>query len=168
MKISVPAMSADLAAASLKNLAAILEKAKQHAAAKGFDPTVLVGSRLAPDMFPLARQVQIACDTAKGGVARLAGKEPPKFEDNEKTLDDLQARIGKTLDYIKSVAPAAFEGAEERDIQLPAGDRTLRFKGLDYLQRFVIPNVYFHIATAYNILRHNGVQIGKGDFLGAM
>ena len=169
MKISVHALSADVFAHSLSNLAVLLEKGAAHAAARKFDPSVLVMARLAPDMFPLARQVQIACDLAKNSVARLAGLEPPKFEDTEKTLDELRSRIARTVDYIKGVPASAFEGAEERDIKVPAGpERILEFKGLTFLQRWAIPNVFFHITAAYSILRHNGVEIGKRDFLGAV
>ncbi len=169
MKISVHAMSVDVLAASLTNLSALLEKGAAHAAAKKFDPAVLVNSRLAPDMFPLARQVQIACDLAKNSIARLAGLEPPKFEDNEKTIDELRARIARTVDYMKGVPASAFEGSEDRDIKVPAGpERVLEFKGLAFLQRWAIPNVFFHVTTSYDILRHNGVEIGKRDFLGGI
>jgi hypothetical protein len=119
-------------------------------------------------MLPLARQVQIACDLAKNSVARLAGVEPPRFEDNEKTIEDLRARIAKTIDYLKSIPAGALEASEERDIKVPAGERTLEFKGLPFLQRWAIPNVFFHVTTAYNILRHNGVDIGKRDYLGSL
>ncbi len=169
MKISVHALSVDVFAASLTNLSTLLEKGAAHAAAKKFDPSVLVGARLAPDMFPLARQVQIACDIAKNSIARLAGLEPPKFEDNEKTIEELRARVARTVDYIKGIPASAFEAAEDRDIKVPAGpERILEFKGLAFLQSWAIPNVFFHVATAYNILRHNGVEIGKRDFLGAI
>jgi hypothetical protein len=166
MKISVPAMSVDIFAHTLGNLSAILEKGAASASARKFDSAVLVNSRLAPDMLPLSKQVQIACDVAKNSIARLAGLEPPRFEDNEKTMEELKARIAKTIDYLKSVAPAALEGSEDRDIKVPAGERTLEFKGLAFLQRWAIPNVFFHVTTAYNILRHNGVEIGKRDYLG--
>lgn len=166
MKISVPAMSVDIFAHTLGNLSAILEKGAASASARKFDSAVLVNSRLAPDMLPLSKQVQIACDVAKNSIARLAGLEPPRFEDNEKTMEELKARIAKTIDYLQSVAPAALEGSEDRDIKVPAGERTLEFKGLAFLQRWAIPNVFFHVTTAYNILRHNGVEIGKRDYLG--
>src|SRR5262249_44743070 len=144
----------------------ILEKGLAHATARKFDPGVLVNARLAPDMFPLSRQVQIACDIAKNSVARLAGLEPPRFEDTEKTFEELRARVARTLDYLQGVPPKSFEGAEDRDIKVPVRDTTLEFKGLDFLQRWAIPHVYFHITTAYNILRHNGVDLGKRDFIG--
>jgi hypothetical protein len=168
MKISVYAFSVDIFIHSLGSLAAILEKGAAYAAAKKFDASVLAGSRLAPDMLPLTRQVQIACDIAKNSSARLAGIEPPRFEDNEKTFEELRARIAKTLEYLKTISPSALEGSEERDIKVPAGERTLEFKGLAYVQRWALPNVFFHIATAYDILRHNGVEIGKRDFLGGL
>lgn len=167
MKISVPAMSVDVFVKSLGNLSAILDKAQASAAARKFEPAVLVNARLAPDMLPLSKQVQIACDIAKAGCARLAGQQPPSFPDNEQTIDELKARIAKTIDYLKTLPASAFEGAEDREIQVPAGPgTTLQFRGLDFLQSWVIPNVFFHITTAYAILRHNGVDIGKRDFLG--
>jgi hypothetical protein len=167
MKITVHAMSVDVFANALTNLSALLEKGLAHATARKFDPSVLVGSRLAPDMLPLSRQVQIACDLAKNSVARLAALEPPRFEDTEKTVEELRARIARTIDYLKGVPASAFEGAEDRDLKVPAGpDKFLDFKGLDFLQRFAIPNVFFHVTTAYAILRHNGVEIGKKDFIG--
>ena len=168
MKITVPAVTAEMFANSLTNLSALLEKGLAHASARKFDPGVLLNARLAPDMFPLSRQVQIACDLAKNSVARLAALEPPRFEDNEKTIEELRARIARTIDYVKGIPASAFEGAEDRDIKVPAGpDRFLDFKGLDFVQRWAIPNVFFHITTAYAILRHNGVEIGKRDFIGA-
>ena len=168
MKISVHALSIDIFTHSLTSLSAILEKGAQHATAKKFDSNVLVTSRLAPDMLPLSRQVQIACDLAKNSAARLAGVEPPRFEDNEKTIEELRGRIAKTVDYLKGIPAGALESSEERDVKVPAGERTLEFKGLEFLQRWAIPNVFFHVTTAYNILRHNGVDIGKRDFLGGL
>ena len=167
MKITVQAVTVDMFTNALTNLSALLEKGLAHATARKFDPSVLVNARLAPDMFPLSRQVQIACDGAKNGVARLTALEPPRFEDNEKTIEELRARIARTIDYLKSVPASAFEGAEDRDIKVPAGpDRVLEFKGLDFVKNFAIPNVFFHITTTYAILRHNGVDIGKRDYLG--
>ena len=169
MKISVHAVTVDTFAAALSNLSVLLEKGAAHAAAKKFDPSVLVNARIAPDMFPLSKQVQIACDLAKNSVARLAALEPPRFEDNEKTIEELRARVARTVDYIKGIPASAFEGSEDRDIKVPAGpDRTFEFKGLPFVQKWAIPNVYFHVTTAYNILRHNGVEIGKRDFLGGV
>jgi hypothetical protein len=150
----------------LANLTKLLDKGVAYAEAKKFDSTVLVNARLAPDMLPLAKQVQIACDMLKNGLARLAGQEAPKFEDNEKTMDELKARIAKTLDYVKSVPASALEGSEDRDIKIPLRDRTLEMKGLPYVRQWVLPNFYFHAAMLYALLRHNGVDIGKMDWLG--
>ena len=158
--------SAPRFAHTLKNLAAILEKAKAHAAAKKFDEQVMTSLRLYPDMFALARQVQIACDTAKGAVARLAGVEIPKHEDTEKTFDELQARIAKTLAFIATVKAAQIDGTEDREIVLKLQGKDVAVKGLPYLLGRAWPNFYFHVTTAYNILRHNGVELGKGDFIG--
>jgi len=168
MKISVHALSIDIFTQTLGNLSALLEKGAALAVARKFDPAVLVGSRLSPDMYPLSRQVQLACDLAKNSAARLAGTEPPRFEDHERTLEELRTRIARTIDYLRSIPSSAFEGSEDRDIKVPAGDRTLEFKGLVFLQRWAIPNMFFHVTTAYNILRHNGVDIGKRDFLGSL
>jgi hypothetical protein len=145
----------------------ILDKAAAYAAERKIDPATLLGARLYPDMFPLSRQVQIATDHAKGAAARLAGAPVPSFEDNEKTIAELKARIGKTLDFIGTFKPAQIDGSEGRDISLKAGPRELTFKGQDYLLFFALPNFYFHTATAFGILRHNGVSIGKLDFLNA-
>jgi uncharacterized protein len=168
MKISVHAISIDILTHGLGCLQSVLDKGAAYAAAKKFDPSVLVTSRLAPDMLPLSKQVQIACDISKNSAARLAGMEPPRFEDNEKTFEELRVRIGKTLDYLRTITPAQLEGAEDRDIKVPSGEKTMEFKGLDFVQRWTLPNVFFHITTAYNILRHNGVDLGKRDFLGPM
>ncbi|OGT82972.1 MAG: hypothetical protein A3H91_02375 [Gammaproteobacteria bacterium RIFCSPLOWO2_02_FULL_61_13] len=151
---------------ALKNLSAVLQKGAAHAEARKFDPSVLVNARLFPDMFPLSRQVQIATDQGKGGPARLAGIDPPKFEDNETTFPALIARIDRTVSFIESLRREQIDGSEERKITLVAGGQTLNFLGLPYLTNFVLPNLYFHSTTAYNILRHNGVEIGKMDFLG--
>ena len=151
----------------LTNLSAILNKAASYAESKKIDPSVLINARLAPDMFPLSRQIQIASDIVKGGAARLSGVEAPSFPDTEASFDELQERIKKTIRFIESVEPAQVDGTEERDIHLKVGGRELDFKGQPYLLQFVIPNFYFHITTAYAILRHNGLDIGKGDFLGA-
>ena len=153
-------------AAMLRNLSALIDKADAHCAAKKIDPTALTSFRLYPDMFPLTRQVQIACDTAKGAVARLAGAEIPKHEDIEQTFADLKVRIAKTLDFIESIKSERIDGTEDKEIvlQMRSGER--RFKGMPYLLAFATPNFYFHLTTAYNILRHNGVELGKMDFLG--
>lgn len=166
MKISMHTMSVDAFVPTLNALAKILDKAVQNAGARKFDPAVLINARLAPDMYPFVKQVQIACDFAKNSTARLAGQEAPRFEDNEQTIDELKARVAKTLDYVKSVRAEAFEGAEDRDIKLsfPNG-MSLEFKGLAFLRDWSLPNFYFHAVTAYDILRHNGVDIGKRDYL---
>lgn len=150
----------------LGNLKNILARGAAHAEAKKFDAAVLFNARLAPDMLPLARQVQIASDNAKGCAARLAGIDPPKFEDNETTYADLTARIDKTVAFLKTLKPAQIDGSEGRDIVLKFPNRTMEFKGLAYLMHFALPNFTFHVVTAYDILRHNGVEIGKPDFLG--
>jgi len=150
----------------LTNLAAILEKAAAHAEANKIDPEVFVSARLYPNMFPLVRQVQIASDSAKGGAARLAGLEPPSFEDNEKTLAELIARAKKTVSYLETLKPAQFEGSEDRTINWKTRTTERSMQGQPYLIHQVLPNLYFHVTTAYNILRHNGVELGKMDFLG--
>ncbi len=150
----------------LANLTALLDKAAAHAEAKKFDPANLLNARLAPDMHPFTRQVQIACDMAKGGAARLSGNEVPSYADTETSIDELKARIAKTLAFVNSIDAAAFAGSEERQITLKSPTRELQFNGLDYLRGFVLPNFYFHITTAYALLRHNGVEIGKFDYLG--
>jgi hypothetical protein len=167
MSISMSQASAPRFAHMLKNLSAILAKAQAHCEAKKIDPLVLTSSRLYPDMFPLSRQVQVACDAAKGAVARLAGVEIPKHEDTEKSFEELQARIDKTLAFMKTVKTAQLDGSEEKEVVLKLRGQDVSFKGAQYLQGFAMPNFYFHVAAAYNILRHNGVEIGKTDFLGA-
>ena len=147
-------------------LSDVLGKGAAFCETKGIDPSVLISDRLAPDMFPLARQVQTACDMAKGGVARLAGAELPAWEDTEKTFDELRSRIARTLDFIAGFAPEQIDGSEAREIVLQLRMGELRFTGQRYLIGFVLPNVAFHCTTAYNILRHNGVDVGKRDFLG--
>jgi hypothetical protein len=150
----------------LASMTTLLDKALAHATAKKFEPSVLVNARLAPDMFPLSRQIQIACDAAKIGSARLAGQEAPRFEDTETTIEELRARVQRTIEYLKTIPASAFDGAEDRDIKIPVRERTLEMKGLPYLRTWALPNFYFHVVTTYAILRHNGVQIGKPDFLG--
>jgi uncharacterized protein len=151
----------------LNSLSAILDKAEAFAAERKIDPAVLLGYRLAPDMFPLSRQVQIATDQAKGCCARLAGVDVPKYADDETTFADLKARIARTIEFVQGFKPADIDGSEEQDITITAGSRELRFKGQQYLVSFVLPNFYFHATTAYAILRHCGLSIGKRDFLGA-
>jgi hypothetical protein len=152
---------------NLNNLSAFLVKAASHASEKSFDASVLPNARLFPNMLPLTSQIQIACDVSKGAAARLSGIEAPSYEDNEATFDELQVRISKTVTFLESVAADKFDGSEEKEITLKAGPTEFKFTGKAYLQNFVLPNVYFHSTTAFNILRHNGVEIGKMDFLGA-
>jgi hypothetical protein len=150
----------------LGNLANILDKAQAHVDAKKLADATLTGYRLFPDMLPMATQVQIACDTAKGVVARLAGLEIPVFDDSEKTLADLKARVVKTIAFIQTVTPEQIDGTEDKDIVTKRGEKETHYKGVQFLLGHAVPNFYFHITTAYNILRHNGVEIGKRDFLG--
>lgn len=151
----------------LTNLSAVLKKGEHHADAKKIDHSIFLNARLAPDMYPLIHQVQIATDMSKGAAARLAGVEIPKYEDNETTFADLQARITKTLAFMDSIKPAQLEGSENRDIVITVRKTNLTFKGQIYLLNWVNPNVYFHVTTAYNILRHHGVELGKMDYLGS-
>jgi len=150
----------------LKNLSAILDKGAKFAESRGIDASVLLQSRLYPDMFPLVRQVQVASDTAKGAAARLGGRDVPKFEDNETSFADLQSRIAKTVAFIESVDHDAVDASAGRPISIPRGQRTVETEGLVYLTQGATPNFYFHVTMAYAILRHNGVELGKGDFLG--
>ena len=166
MKISMYEASVPAITRSLNNLAAILEKAAAHAEAKKIDPPVLINSRLFPDMFPLAKQVQLASDIAKAGTARLTGSEPPSFPDNEATFADLIERLRKTVSYLETLKPEQFEGVEDRTVTWKTRTATKSMQGLPYLLNHVLPNVFFHVTTAYNILRHNGLEIGKQDFLG--
>jgi hypothetical protein len=149
----------------LKNLSTILDKAQAHCDAKKIDPLVLTSARVFPDMFPLTRQIQIATDTAKGAMARLAGVDIPKFEDTEQTIAELKERIAKTIAFIDSIKPAQIDGSEDKAIVLP-GKTERHFKGMQYLLGWAYPNFYFHVTTTYNLLRHNGVEIGKLDYLG--
>ena len=165
MKILMHALSVETFTHALGNLSLILEKAGANAAQRKFDPNVLLTARLAPDMLPLTRQVQIASDIAKNSVARLVGQQPPRFEDTESSIEQLRARIARTIDFLNSVPASALEGSETRDVKVPLGERTLEFKGADFLQRWAISNVFFHVVTAYDILRHNGVDLGKRDYL---
>jgi len=151
---------------SLNNLIVILEKAVVYAEEKKIDPSVLLGSRLYPDMFPLSKQVQIASDISRRGVARLAGLEPPKMEDNETTFFELIDRLNKTISYLETFTPEQIDGSEKQRIDLPIGKETMTFEGMPFLLYFIMPNVYFHVTTAYDILRHCGVELGKMNFLG--
>lgn len=166
MSLSMYQASVPVFIHALNNLGAILEKGKAYAEAKKLDPAALPQFRLFPDMLPLAAQVRIASDISKGGGARLAGVEPPKYEDNEASFDELIARVKKTVDFLGTLTAAQIDGSEARAIELKSPRGTMNFTGQDYLFKFVLPNIYFHSATAYNILRHNGVEIGKQDFLG--
>jgi hypothetical protein len=152
----------------LENLEAILKKGEAFAQARGFDPEVLLNSRLAPDMFPLSRQIQLACDLARRGVLRLTGAEIGSVEDNEKTFDEFYARIRSTIALLEKIRPEEIEGTEEKMITLKLRDATHELKGLDMVLYFTQPNVYFHLTTAYGILRHNGVDLGKKDFIGKL
>ncbi len=166
MTLSMYQASVPRFANMLGNLSVILDKAQAHVDAKKIDPATLTTYRLFPDMLPFTKQVQIACDTAKGAVARLAGVENPVHEDFEKTLPELKARIAKTLAFIQSVSPAQIDGTEDKDIVVRRGETETHYKGMQFLLGSAIPNLYFHVSTAYNILRHNGVEIGKRDYLG--
>lgn len=150
----------------LTALSGILDKAEAHAAARKIDPAVLLGARLFPDMFPLSRQVQLASDFAKGATARLAGIEVPSYEDSERTVAELKARIAKTIAFVKTVKPEQIDGSETRDIEIKIAGKPVTLKGQAYLTGFALPNFYFHLTTAYAILRHNGLDLGKRDFVG--
>jgi hypothetical protein len=151
---------------ALANLSAILRKAEEHAATKKIDPAVLINARLAPDMFALSRQVQSASDSAKGCAARLAGMEVPRYEDTETTFPELQARISRTVAFLQGVSPEVIASSEERKVVLKLRGQETSFSGQAYLLTFALPNFFFHVVTAYDILRHNGVEIGKADYLG--
>lgn len=151
---------------ALNNLAVILKKGEEYADAKKIEHSVLLNSRLFVDMYPLTRQVQIATDMSKGAGARLAAVEIPKYEDNETSFAELQARIVKTIAFLDTIDSKQLQDAETRDITITIRKADIKFSGQDYLLKWVLPNVYFHVTTAYNILRHNGVELGKQDFLG--
>jgi hypothetical protein len=166
MALSLFDVSIPVLVRGLNNLSTLIDKAAAYTEAKKLDPTALAQVRLFPDMFPLSRQVQIACDTAKGGAGRLAGVEIPKHDDTETTLPELKQRIAKTLDFVKGIKASQLEGAETRSIELKGPNRTLSFTGLSYVNHFVLPNFYFHASITYAILRTNGVEVGKSDYLG--
>ena len=166
MSISMYDVSIPIFTLSLTNLSAILDKAASHEQSKKVDPKVIPQARLIVDMLPLSAQIQIACDTAKGAAARLAGVEVPKHEDTEATLAELKARVVQTLDFITTIKPEQLQGAETREIGLKFPQTTLKFTGINYLTNFVLPNFFFHVTTAYALLRKNGVDLGKRDFLG--
>ena len=166
MTISMHSASVPLFTRQLNAMLGWLDKAQAHAEARKFDAANYLGLRLAPDMLPFTRQIQIACDMAKGCVARLAGQEVPKWDDTEASLDDLRARIRRTVDYVQSFPASQIDGTETREITLPMRSGPVTYSGQDYLTQFVLPNVYFHATTTYTLLRHAGVEIGKRDFLG--
>lgn len=166
MSLSMYQASIPLFIRGLENLAGILRKAAAHAEAKQIAPDVFLNARLAPDMFALVRQVQIVSDSAKGCAARLAGVEVPSYADTETSFAQLQERIARTVSFLKGLAPAQVDGSEERPITLKMHSREAHFSGQAYLLNFALPNFYFHLTTAYGILRHNGVDIGKSDYLG--
>ena len=168
MKISMYQASVPVFIRMLKNLAAILAKGATYAEAKKIEPTVLINSRLYPYMFPLVRLIQIASDVAKGCGARLAGLEPPKFEDNEATFPELLTRIDKTVAYLETLKPEQIDGSEQRTITLQIRNKTVTFLGMPFLLNFALPNFYFHVTTAYDIFRHCGIEIGKQDFIGTV
>ena len=165
MAISMYSASVPVFTRMLGHLAAWLDKAEAHAQAKKFDTSVYLAARLAPDMLPFTKQIQIACDAAKFGVARLAGVEAPKFEDNETSFADLRERIRKTVAFVNSVPASAIDGTEDKDVTVPRRDGNIVLKGEFYLKHYVQPNFYFHVTTAYALLRHNGVDLGKADYL---
>ncbi len=168
MPLSVYQMSIPVFVRTLTNLKNILAKGAAHAEARKIDESAFLQARLAPDMYPLTSQVHIATDMARAGAARLTGSEPPKYEDNESTFAELIARVEKTIAYLQSLPQSEFEGGDTRIITRPVRGQPKQFIGLNYLQQFIIPNLYFHTTTAYDLLRHNGVDVGKADFIGAL
>lgn len=168
MSISMHSASVPVFVRMLNNMLTWLDRAEAHAQAKKFDASVFLAARLAPDMLPFVRQIQIASDTCKFGVARLAGVEAPKFEDDEANFADLRERIRKTIAFVESVPADRIDGTEERDVAVPRRDGTITLKGEFYMKHFVMPNFYFHVTTTYALLRHWGVDLGKRDFLGAL
>lgn len=166
MKLSMYELAVPTMSRVLDNLAAVLEKGAAHAEARKIDPAVLLASRLYPDMFALSKQVQIAADAAKGGASRLAQVQPPAFEDNETTFAQLAERCRKTVVYLKTLESGQFEGSEDRTVTWKSRKTEKSMQGMPYLLNHVLPNLFFHATTAYAILRHNGVELGKGDFLG--
>jgi hypothetical protein len=166
MTMSMSAASLPVFKHMLTNLSHVLDKGAAHAEARKFDPANLLTYRLAPDMLPFTKQIQIACDAAKIGAGRIAGMEWPKYEDNEATFAELKGRIQKTLDFLATVPPEKLDGTEEKELQIPVSrDTTRTMKAQDYLRFWVLPNLFFHVTTAYAILRHNGVELGKSDYL---
>ena len=168
MTISMYQASVPVFIRMLTNLKGVLQKGAAHAQAKKFDESVLINARLSPDMFPLIKQVHIATDFARGTGARLSGAEPPSYEDNEKSLAELIARVERSIEYLRTLKPAAIDGSETREIVRPVRGEPKKFTGINYLLQFALPNFYFHTTTAYAILRHNGIDLGKSDFIGAL
>jgi hypothetical protein len=168
MSITMYSASVPVFVQMLGNLNGWIDKAEAHAASKKFDPVVLVGVRLAPDMLPLKTQVQIACDAAKFCVARLSGVDAPKFDDNEATLADLRERVKATIAYLESVPAAKIDGSDDKEISVPRRDGPIIMTGEAYLKRFALPTFFFHVTTMYALLRHNGVEVGKRDYLGPL
>jgi Uncharacterized protein conserved in bacteria len=168
MPLTMHSASVPIFVRMLGNLVGWLEKADAHAREKKFEPQVYLSARLAPDMLPLPTQIQIACDAAKFCIARLAGVEAPPFPDDEKSLDDLRQRVRKTIDYLQSVPAAQIDGSDAREISVPRRTGAITMTGEAYLKHFALPNFFFHVTTAYALLRHNGVELGKMDFLGAL
>jgi len=166
MAITMHSASVPTLVHMLRNLVHVLDKAEAHVQARKIDPVALTQFRLAPDMLPFTRQIQIACDAAKNGVARLSGLEAPKFEDNEATFAELKTRVHKTLEFLASVPADALNGTEDKEVTFPIGrEKTHTMKGEAYLKHWMLPNFFFHVTTAYAILRHNGVELGKSDYL---
>ncbi len=168
MTINLYQASVPVFVQQLQAMKGVLAKAEAYATAKKIQPEVLLNARLFPDMLPFVRQVQIASDFAKGGTARLAGREVPKWEDTEKTFAELQARLDKAIEFVSAVPAEEIIGQEAREVSLPVGGQTMNFVAQPYLLGFVLPNFFFHASTAYAILRHNGVEIGKRDFIGQL
>ena len=168
MSITMHTASVPVFIRMLGNLGTWLDKAEAHAQAKKFDPAVDLGARLAPDMLPFTKQIQIACDGAKFGVSRLAGIEAPKFDDSEASITDLRERVRVTVAFIQSVPASKIDGTEDKDVTIPRRDGPMTLKGEVYLKHYVMPNFYFHLTMAYALLRHNGVELGKADYLGAL
>jgi hypothetical protein len=168
MSISMHSASVPIFVRMLGNMNTWLEKAEAHAKEKKFESSVYLSSRLAPDMLPFTAQIQIACDAAKFCMSRISGVDGPKFEDNEVTLAELRERINKTIAYVSSVPADAIDGTDAKDITVPRRAGPMLMKGETYLKQFVLPNFFFHVTTVYALLRHNGVELGKADFLGAL
>lgn len=166
MAVSMYQISVPVFTRMLTNLIAILDKAAAHCEERKIDPAALINYRFYPDMFPFSRQIQIATDAAKNGSAYLAGTEPPKFDNSEQTFPELIARVQKTIEFVNSFKPEQIDGSEKKEVSIKRGETTVTYKGQEYLLNRVLPNFFFHITTAYDILRHNGVELGKKDYLG--